>query len=371
MPFANAQWETSFQYRVPQARSVLDGIPVLLNSEMQSDVLTYQKTPRWRLNWLRSKHGLSLSMGSLNWFTLYSDTHLKFLHNLDSTLAFRAEYIDESDLESQFTTTVFEFEKRFGPLGIVLNGAPKTEKADADIGVALQYYGEDWSLRAFQNFFDAPRNKHNSEDDSFSKAYPYNFGVAISATDRLWHIGVRALPTLRWRFPQHKKNIEINEVLAQFESLIPAGNDLIHIQAQHDVLENRVTDLEPAVTTNVKRQRSLLRIRWQHALYKPTDSVLGGLELTSRKWNTANSLVLIPHGFWQVGFSENWQGRLGGDASFYRENRVLTIETRLNTALEFFWSEVSTIVFQATFDLDQEGTKRRFQGGNVQFSVML
>lgn len=367
---AYSQWESSLQYRTPQKENLLRETVPLYLSEMQSDIVAYQKSPTWLKQWNLAQNGLSLSMGSLNWFTLFADNQVKISHSVDDNLIFRAHFIEENDLESQYNAAVFEFEKKIGAFGFVLNGVPNPNKAESDIGIAGAFATDRFQIRIFQNFFDIPRNKHNSENDSFSKTYPFVMGIVASSSDRLWNLGLRVLPQIDWNFPDTQQAITVSEMVAQAEAFLPIGRHLLHLQMQNDVFEKRVTNRSShTIDLHMKRTRSLARLRWEQELTS-TDSLLLGLEFALRSWNREQTQVWVTHGYWQTAIFEQWKARLGGDASRYRCNHWDT-EFRLNTALEYGFSASTEILFQATFDLDEPGMKRRFQGGNVQFNLQL
>lgn len=368
---AHAQWSPALQYSTPQRSESIDEPNAIALPEMQSDILTYQKSPESILKWKNNKNALSVTMGSLDWFTLFADNRIKSQSEISEQLFFRIYFLEQSDFETQTRQLNFEFEKRLYTFGFVFQGSPTPNKAESDLGIAANVYRENFKLKIFQNFFDAPRNKHSHDDDYFDTSYPFVYGLILSTPDDLWSLGVRNQPLLSWHFPQFGFEVETSGFVAQSELVIPYENQIWHLQFQYDYFSHDKRNLSELHSTNITRNRTLLRTRCQLTELPNDFGAITALDVVARNWNEFDTFTLVPQATLLKQFSENWDFQMGGDVSFYKENSNSRFDSRVNLGTKWSPSESTEFTLQATFDLDEKGTKRRFQGGNAQFSLLL
>jgi len=160
----------------------------LIDSEYQSDVITFLPPLRWDADLLTSKRALDLTTGSLsgNFFMQWTRARLK--HSLFENLEFRFTYFQQRDWDTDQTHAILELVQRISPaLALSAYGEPSATKRQTDFGLALLINpSTGHEIRLFHTWVDVTRASHNDQPDRFSKGKsPVAWGLVGRCEDCL------------------------------------------------------------------------------------------------------------------------------------------------------------------------------------------
>ncbi len=373
-----------------QARS-LDR-PEALDSEYSSDHLTYQKPLEWERLWLSQDIVFDLSTGSLDGRHFQTEDRLKLQQSLYlDLLDFRFTYLSQSDLEERVEHHVMELlfspfqlwggHQALAPLGISLYGETALYKAENNFGLALVYRPPQAEHRLFANFPQFAHNKRHTDVDFFDDGAEAR---AYGLYGHWWHrqnflrYTLRYEPRARWIFPQDSEEYHYLRQHASLwwqwevkESTFWAGRAQVDSKQEG---RDSLDESTPIDSESITRRRLLLQSQLRH-WWRGLEWTWG-LSYYERRWRPLlNPDILqrdlMPH-FWLAlpeksgsVLSQTWS--FGLEMTHHRRNSLAN-EYRLNIkyALDFHQGQ-SEMNFLFTFDLDEFGTERTWEGGAIQF----
>ncbi len=390
-----------------QARSFDD--PSRLDSEYSSDHLTYQKPIEWEILWLSQDIVFDLSTGSLSGRHFQTEDRLKLQQSLYRELVeFRFTYLSQSDFEEEVEHHVMELvftpwrkstyigsspASWLSPWGLALYGETALYKAENNMGVALLYLGPQSENRLFANFPQFAHNRRNINGDFFSEGEgAKTYGVAGHWWDQenFFRYTLRLEPQARWIFPQDQREYRYRRSHASLWWQREMGRSqywLGRLQWDHKREGEAPTEITSSIEEGEwQRTRLFAQSQWRH-WWKGLEWTWG-LAYFEREWHSPEGKVLqrdlLPHFWvalperahsllsqgWHIGFEMTHHRRSpsltsaeGSELPFFKRN-----EHRLNIkyALDFHQGQ-SKMNFLFTFDLDEFGTHRTWEGGAIQF----
>lgn len=378
-----------FQSLTEEEHSLLEA-PSELGAEYSSDVLSYLKPWHWEYSWLNSSAAFDTSVGSVSAAHFRTDSRAKFYKSINEVFEFRLTWFDERDRESQGKHAIFEF-LSFPlsiPLGLSLYGEPSLYKREDDTGLALLYRpSKTHEIRAFRTFVDVTRIRRNDQRDRFVEPdVPASYGVVGRARfeqashenggEGFFEYAFRHEPHTRWEFP------DSGELYTYDRSFASAwwAQAPLEVRAQWDRKRE-----SKSISGSIKA-RDRTRLFLLLAMRLPIGAQQGfepGIEWVSRKWKTEQGVVetqdLIPHVWYQVhsrlrlGVLATAHGieRDAATASLVDSKDEDSIEARFNLSYAIFKKEDFEFSLMTTFDLDEFGTARSWDGGQGNLRMSL
>ena len=152
----------------------------LIDSEYQSDVVTYILPLQWESEIAREPRALALTLGSLSNKLFLQHEYLKFSKRLAPGLELRFSHFIQRDLDRDQRHEVIELVQDLGPrLALSVYGEPSFAKRENDIGAALLLRPrERHEIRLFHTWVDFTRQEHNDRPDYFVRgSEPRSMGV--------------------------------------------------------------------------------------------------------------------------------------------------------------------------------------------------
>jgi hypothetical protein len=156
----------------------------LIDSEYQSDYLTYLTPLKWDRDLFTAKSALDFSLGSLSNTHFMERTRLRAIGPLidssQSCLEFRFTFLNERDHETDQAHAIFELVKNFTPkFALSLYGEPSYYKRENDLGIALLLMpNHGHEIRWFLTWVDLTRELHNDQPDFFTRGHePFLTGI--------------------------------------------------------------------------------------------------------------------------------------------------------------------------------------------------
>ncbi len=349
--------------------------PKLIDSEYQSDLLTYSASP-WMPGQPRGGIGrIYVSAGSLSATqfdyhllgevrkSLSPGTHVSFLR------------IEEQNYEEAFNTSMLELEWGTSPFSLSVYGSLSRMKRDDDVGLALAMRGER-ETRFFVTLADFTRSDRNDDGDYFDKGgEAVVYGVVsrrqLGAVGSEWYI--RREAPVSWRSPSLRQQYLYEQTAVGF-TRTQADSSL---RGFFDRKETSIRDL------NSDQLRSILRDRIELEM-RSIDSdgavvVESGLLWVARLWHDENSRHLIHQNLSPFLWLRFHSGiELGWETTFFRAFGDLSLaspslraeadESRVNLRYRHRFVENGELILALTADADQaEGGV--FEGGHGQFVV--
>lgn len=387
-----------------------------VDSEYQSDALTYAPSTWSDSFWLAREQAFELSNGSLSSHHFFDYHRLKLRKRILSGVDFKFVYLRQRDFEIDRVNAILELEARIAPrFFLALYGEPAFFKRQDDVGVAAIYRPRaGCEARAFYTWVDVTRRQLNDRVDNFIEGEePASYGAVVRCLSaegkqalgtggrvdfrelllaERWQLALRREPGVRWRFPNPGEDWRFERGLAQFEAISRLTDDAaFFVRAQWDQ-KWEAREALPGSTGVVnesldkRRLQTLVGANWapQNALW----AYQLGFAWVDRRWDGAsNGMVFhrnwVPHAWvfiptvqrpWgsdrtDIGYESTFF-RGEGDSSSRAEGAYnWAVEHRLNLRYEWALEEGAALSLLASFDLDKIHTGGRFEGGNAQFRI--
>ncbi len=404
---------------------------ILIDSEYQSDVLTYIAPLAWDADFFAQARAFDLTFGSLSNRHFLEQQRLRIDQPLTDSLSFRFTYFQQRDLEIDQRHAVIELVQQLIPkFAISVYGEPSHYKRENDFGVALLYRPSvDHEIRVFHTWVDFTRGEHNDRPDSFVKgSEPRSFGIvgrcydclgpgreegsaingepngtkrdrtyveyfARRETPVLWHFPIEGTEytydlwsaglSARWA-PQELARVFINARLQhskKFESEAPLSNASSTQRASlvRDVTEVIVSSEFPSGESRFRLEPG---VAWVHRTWR------GDQEQLLDHRNLLPFIWLRTEAFQRAGSLRD-QVELGYETTFFSSQnspgsatsplplaaiglKPWSVEHRLNCRYIFALGERASLSITATADIDvafgSEGGL--FEGGQGQFRLV-
>lgn len=386
-----------FQSLTENEEAVFEG-PKRLEPEMLSDVLAFSKMIDWEYAFLKNPLAADFSVGSISSRHFRMDNRVRFKRLIDNSLEFRITYFNDSHLERESEHFIPEIIFWFTPysqgpkIGIGAYGEPALYKRNDDTGLALFIKPHDLhEIKVFNTFIDVTRTQRNDRSDRYIEPYTPN---ARGVVGRAWNehgefleYGGRYETKTKWLFPDSDYTYQYWKTMGfVFGSKNISESLTLQLRAQWDRkfeaknagTSSTLTESEAWITT---RSQALIRTVFNNKW-------TWGALLADRKWERNGEKVewfdVIPHvwykmngfqrsgaqDFFWIGIDSLWHQADGPLVLRNNDDQVdQTFEERLNLVYDFSFRDQISLKLMATFDLDEFGSKRSWEGGNAQFKV--
>lgn len=401
---------------------------LLIDSEYQSDVVTYLNPLAWDTDFYRSPSAFDFTLGSLSGQLFLQYSRLKIERRLLTDLLFRFNYFEQRDHDTDQRATILELIKRLNKtFSLSLYGEPSYYKRENDFGVAaLVYPSARHEIRIFHTWVDLTRAEHNDRPDSFVTGNePRSMGIVgrctgclgfsreqgqtetgletttISRHDEDWlQYFVRIETPTRWLFPLDSYEYQYEFYSGGISTRLapPTSHDLF-INMRFEVsrkIERFLPNSDTSTVNNSGLERQLIESLVSVEL--PPFSLFGasavfepGLGWFHRRWIAVDGAMLeqrnlLPLAWLKFKGRESSDGRsdqihLGYEATFFSSegderlrasgSRNWVVEHRGNLRYEIPFEDNALVSLALTADLDALFGHGGgfFEGGNGQFRV--
>ena len=375
-----------FQSFEPRANQKF-GWPSQVDSEYSSDVLTYQKPFQWESDFFSQTKAFDLSTGSLSGKEFLVQDRLRIHHHLTESLEFRFTYFRQGDWEidqnAQILELAYWFSKKWG---VSAYGEVFRDKANNNAGLALLYKPNEQSeWRAYLTQIEFSRNQRNSEPDRFlQEPIKYGFIGRQFFEQGFFQVWAHNEPRSSLLIPQQEQRV-LNHQGWQ-SGVFWAPNEVSWWNPRFEFVFDRFHSDEQLDTGfQVFDQRRLqARIEWEKWL--GPHRLRPGVAFFYRQYSMDEATSLFSDQLPFVWFLMNrtyrtnfvWehelglemtrsQGRFALEMAMDRPERQDRYEGRLNYRSQFSFKDYGDLALLFTFDLDEFGSGRTWEGGNVQF----
>ena len=367
---------------------LLDPSPI--DSEYQSDLLTYAVSPEDFLKFSERRH-FYLSAGSLSATQFDFQLRAQIEEELSSGLVFKFLRTEHENYEEAIRSSVVELQARLSESAVwfAAYGTLARLKKEDDVGFAFLWRrpkteNENRELRLFVTFADFTRSERNDTGDFFVGAGPVALGLkwVRESTNLYRELLIRRESSLEWRDPSSNRSYTYgHHAISGFLRRIDSGNWL-SLRWQWDRKHTGVLTLDTAANVTgrdyVDRDRQQVELR-RHLVIDDLWSTQFGALWVARQWREENSRELLHQNlspFFSVRFGpgvelgiEATKFEALGDLSLGSATvRTEAIESRLNGRYHFAFENGATLSLALTFDIDRaEGGA--FEGGHGKFQT--
>lgn len=434
--FALSGAQTSRAFDVfPEFHSLMEDEPAsldstqLIDSEYQSDVLTYLMPLEWDTLFHASQNAYSFTLGSLSNKLFLHHSRLKLSKELQDSLTFRFTFFQQRDLDVNQTHAVLELVRRITPLfSVSVYGEPSMFKRENDLGAALiSTPSRDHEIRLFHTWIDVTRQKNNDRPDTFvSGSEPRSIGLVgrcfgcLGSTrdigsiepigsepdfplrsERDWiEYFIRWETPTKWKFPNTESEYQYEKKTGGLSARLssPRVRDLhlnLRLQASEKNESFRpLTAASPVSRSSLDRQIFEAFASAEFPLDTPLipqAKLEPGLGWFHRHWKGGNDDQLDQRNFlpfvwlrWktverapgakdavEIGYEATFFDGHGSQNLASPELRTWVVEHRANFRYVFAFQDNAQLILSITGDIDVAlgGTGGLFEGGNGQFRV--
>lgn len=386
----------------------------LIDSEYQSDFVTYMLPLEWDPQFYQERAPFNFSLGSFSNIHFFENSRLKLKQDLSPRLAIKFTYFQQRNLEEDQTHAVLELIQMLTEkISFSIYGEPSLFKRENDLGFAFVLTPSlNHEIRVFHSWIDLTRNEHNDRSDYFLKgAEPESWGLVgryggsktgrSEKRDEKWdwlEYFVRWETPTKWRFPDTSseygyegfcsgfsaryinavdRKVVTNlraQVSRKFESSQPVSNSSSIALASLDrrKLETyfsfQIKDIS-MLGTHVEIEPGL---GWFHRKWlNNKDDHLEHRNLTPVLWlrfdgpaRNHDSRDIIALGYDSTVFSSSGSASLAAN-----ELKSWSVEHRVNFRYSFSFSNHSELNLLVSGDVDSvfRGSGGLFEGGQGQF----
>ena len=369
-------WSTDLGINLPNADK--------LDSEYQSDALSFAHPYQWEQDWLQKPMIFQFSAGSISSTRFNIDNRLRLENTLTEDLIFRFLYLEESNLDLHQMAHLVELEKFLSPQwSVSAYGEVMHRKSGDDLGISLSHhFSKVSSARLFYNLTDFSRNERNEEEDEFTES-PKNFGFLLKSTvkNSYWQWVVREESKSIWQFPEE-------DLYYIFDAFYSGSKGLIEINADFflgwEAHFNRSRQQNEAGPASIDVSSSVEFFRYELRPFVQIDSFIYGIQWVDRNWRFEESELrqknLLPYIWWyrniRFGGRQDRLG-IGWENTYYESSGPIVLrattdkdyalEQRANLSYSFGFNNAE-MRWLFTFDLDRFGTGESWEGGAGQMT---
>lgn len=371
----------------PEATEILT--PWLIDTEYQSDKLTYSLPLSWHHQWLATNNAFQYSAGSLGPKRFMTRGRMKLNKNISDRFFLQLAYVDRGGLENHRNAYIFELGYNFfNDLSLRLYGQPESRKSDGDVGLALEWKTSPQSrIRVYHTWVDFSYNERVEDSSRYIQA-PRSYGVVWRSTGDTGDFQEWSLrhDTKSTRLFEQGNRLYGNQGLfLDFKGRLGLGSpgDFFQYHSEWARLFEQDTGNTDRGISQWHVDRASLWV--QHA-NKANAIPLYGLKVTHNHWRSNQGEVvhnnIMPH-LWYTLFDSGTaelqhQGRLGYEVTWHEGRGPVgirgindadsAVEHRLNFRYQMAYSKSTRIIFLLSFDAD-DLEKAPWEGGNMQFST--
>lgn len=385
-------FELDGEYRsIPTERGFELMDPAPIDSEYQSDLLTYAVSPQDLLKFSEPRH-FFLSAGSLSATQFDFQLRAQIEEELNPGLFFKFLRTEHENYEEAVRSSVVELQTRLGEsaLWFAAYGTLARLKKEDDVGFAFLWRrpskeDEKQQLRLFLTFADFTRSERNDTGDFFAGTGPMVIGLKWmrESSNVYRELLIRRESSIDWRDPNSSRSYTYgHQTVAGFVRRNDLGENWFSLRWQWDRKHTGLATLDTAGAVTgrdlVDRDRQQFELRRNHALNDSWKLQFGGLWV-ARQWREENGRELFHQNLSPFLSVRNENGiELGieatkfealGDLSLGSATvRTEAVESRLNGRYHFEFENGATLSLAMTFDIDRaEGGA--FEGGHGKFQT--
>lgn len=378
--------------------------PELLGPEYPADILSYAKPFEWEYQWLTRQRAADFSVGSVSAAHFMMDNRVKLRADFEEYLEFRFTYFDESDREKESVHHIVElvaWPTRW--LGISAYAEPFLYKRDEDTGLALILKPHSrHEIRFFNTYVDVLRLRRNDRKDTHIEPYlPYSRGIV----GRLWsdpesgqrnflQYALRYETRTKWLFPTEQyeyqywaafagitvsqalnSQLQLNvraEADRKFEGKQPTGTSSTITQAEA-WKRDRASLLTEVEIHEIGPQRSwMLRpgLQWSHRRWYSTHGGFSYNDILPHTWLKIPAFMRGQHqDHLHLGYVMTLHTVKGPKHKLMVDDWESSTQHRLNISYDFTFAQNAVMRVLVSGDLDEFGTRRSWDGGNIQLRV--
>lgn len=363
--------------------------PWLIDTEYQSDKLSYSLPFDWHDQWLRSDNAFQYSAGSLGPTRFMTRGRMKLRKKITERLFLQLSYVDRGDLEDHRNAMIFELGYQvLSKMSLHLYGQPESLKSKDDVGLAAEWsFNKRNRLRMFHTWVDFSHNKR-SEDQSRYNEPPRSYGL-------VWRQTSETGGFQEWSLRHDTKAVrEFTDVLRTYgyQGLFVDGKGRMSLGADRGWLQfhgewGRLFEQDTLNTDRGVSAWDLDRMSfWLQHSHNSWLIPLYGLKFTHYEWSSSGGSVIhtnwMPH-LWYPIFAVNdgevqHKGRLGYEVAWHKGQgpKALRgindfderIEHRMNFRYEIAFTKTTRMLFLLSFDMDSLEDSP-WEGGNMQFTA--
>lgn len=365
--------------------------PRLIDSEYQSDKMTYEIPVQWQHSWHSQKQSFQYSAGSLGPTRFSTRGRFRLRENIIEDFFFQLAFVDYADFEMDRQAFIFEFGYQFNEwISLNVYGQPATLKREDDVGVATEIsFSENSQLRLFHTWVDFTHNKRNEEDD-FYEEEPSSIGAvwrwwSTPEDEEIIELGFRHDSQTTRIYPESGRIYSFSGTYLTFMQRKKISNQFdylnIHLEASQGHEGDNVRPDQSAERWDSKRLSFLLQHQNDHQLVS-----LYGIKKVHIHWESAQGSVihnsLLPH-FWVPiyrsrtgGISHQWLAGL--ETTWHRGRGPIELrgindfdnrfEHRLNFRYQLLAFDRSELTLLLSFDLDSLADSP-WEGGNMMYRM--
>ncbi len=394
---AAQSFEMDGEYRsIPTDRGfeLIDPLPV--DSEYQSDLLTYSTTSTDVLSFSSPRH-FYLSAGSLSATQFDFQLRAQIVEPLNPNLVFKFLRTEQENYEEAARSSFVELQARIGESSFwfAAYGTLARLKKEDDVGFAILWRpAENHELRLFSTFADFTRSERNDTGDYFVGSVPMALGLKwVRNRSKLYReLLIRRESEVEWRDPNSSRSYSFAHRLVSGTLRRSDSDDdrsWLSLRWQWDSKHTGITSLDAfggvIGRDVVDRNRQQIELR-RNLFLDENQSMQAGVLWVARQWRDENGRELqhqnlspflsfrrdyksggIELGF-ELGIEATKFETLGDRSLGSATVRTDAIESRLNGRYHLTFENGATLSLALTFDVDRaEGGA--FEGGHGKFET--
>jgi len=371
--------------------------PVPITAEYVSDYTTYLQPLDWEYDRVVNRVVYDGTAGSTTGMEFIMRQYLHVRHSFLEELQFSFVFTSDRDREEDFTRHILEMAYRpIAGLGVALYGEPSRWKKEDTVGAALLLgEGAFGRHRLFATVFETERSHRSNGTDRFLRGHePFSVGVsgvlasAPGSGERnyLKYALRNDAPTM-WVFPDESVmyTYEKQHASLAFRRRVGARG-AVETRLQYDrksETHDSWCPLDPTPRESVLRKRLMSLLQCEVGV--GNGRLLPGMAYYRRRWELPRGPVLFsdvePRLAWRFGsygrrIVQNWE--IGYDAVIRRHQGTefmaaglegKPVEHRADVKWQMAFGERASVIGLFTFDLDEFGTLRTWEGGNAMLRV--
>lgn len=383
-------FEMDGEYRsIPTERGFELMDPAPIDSEYQSDLLTYAVSPHDLVSFSGQRH-FYLSAGSLSATQFDFQLRAQIEEELNPGLIFKFLRTEHENYEEAVRSSVVELQSRLGESAFWLAayGTLARLKKEDDVGFALLWRrpeNEKQELRLFLTFADFTRSERNDTGDFFEGPGPMVLGAKwVRESSNVYReLLIRRESSIEWRDPNSSRSYTYgHQTVAGFMRRKNLSENWLSLRWQWDRKHTGLATLDTtgAVTGRdlVDRDRQQIELRRNHIVNDNWLLQFGGLWV-ARQWREENGRELFHQNLSPFLSVRNKKGiEIGVEATKFEALgdlslgsatvRTEAVESRLNGRYHFEFENSASLSLALTFDIDRaEGGA--FEGGHGKFQT--
>ncbi len=387
-------FENDGEYRsIPTERGFELIDPALVDSEYQSDLLTYSANAEEFESFAANRH-FFVSAGSLSATQFDFQLRAQVIEKLNPGLIFKFLRTEQENYEEASRSSIVELQSRIAESSFwfVAYGQLARLKKEDDVGIALLWRGEaENHLRVFVTMADFTRSERNDTGDFFSGRSPMVFGFkwARAGGQLSRELLLRRESNVDWRDPNFNRAFTYENQFVAAHFLIrnsigegELGREWTSLRWQWDRKHTGISTISGTggltAANLIDRDRQEMEMR-HHRQIGEDLAIEFGVLWVARQWKDENRNELLHQNLlpfmsfrhrsgFELGLEATKFDALGDLSLGSASVRTEAIESRVNGRYKIEFENGADLVLALTLDLDRaEGGA--FEGGHGKFQT--